>query len=80
MRHIIALVMQKSIVLEQYTVAHESGHQFLLEHQDDHAPPDGPAGDYIMTDDTDQTGMAPNVAFSAKSLAKLRNAPYPQQE
>ncbi|UCC31908.1 MAG: hypothetical protein JSU86_06445, partial [Phycisphaerales bacterium] len=68
--------------MERYTVAHEGGHQFLLEHADGYCPPgddQDPTGDYIMTDTLDQTGMAPNVAFSAASLKKIRSAPYPPQ-
>ena len=65
--------------LERYTVAHEAGHQFLLDHSDGYAPPSGPAGDYIMTDVTDPTCMAPNVAFSARSLKKIRAIDYPPQ-
>ncbi|UCC32197.1 MAG: hypothetical protein JSU86_07925 [Phycisphaerales bacterium] len=65
--------------LERYTVVHEAGHQFLLQHTDGYAPPDGAPGDYIMTNVTDQTGMAPNVAFSAGSLKKIRESKYPPQ-
>jgi hypothetical protein len=65
--------------LERYTVTHEAGHQFKLEHGDDYAPPAGPEGDYIMTNITDQTGMAPNVAFSPTSLKKIREIDFPPQ-
>ena len=68
-------------VMERYTVAHEAGHQFFLEHADDRHPLGddlNPGGDYIMTDVTDDTGMAPNVAFSANSLKKIRTLDYPQ--
>jgi len=65
--------------LERYTVVHESGHQFLLQHSDDYAPPPGPAGDYIMTNDLDQTGMAPHLSFSPNSLIKLRVSSFPPQ-
>ncbi len=70
------------IELERYTVTHEAGHQFLLEHVDGYQPPgdnQNPAGDFIMTNVTDQTGMAPNVAFSAVSLKKIRSSAYPPQ-
>lgn len=70
-------------LMERYTVVHESGHQFLLEHADDRFPnsaDENPTDDYIMTDILDQTGMAPNIAFSANSLRKLRDAAYPRQE
>ena len=69
-------------VMERYTVVHESGHQFLLEHVDGYSPPGddvNPAGDYIMTNVLDQTGMAPNVVFSPISLKKLRESAYPPQ-
>lgn len=66
-------------VMERYTVTHEAGHQFKLEHSDGYAPPDGPAGDYIMSDITDQTGMAPNVSFGAICLKKIREIEYPPQ-
>jgi len=69
-------------VIERYTVVHESGHQFLLEHEDGRFPNPSdtdPSDDYIMTDKLDQTGMAPNVAFSANSINKIRNIAYPPQ-
>ena len=69
--------------LEQYTVAHESGHQFLLQHEDGRWPPgddEEPSGDYIMTDVLGQSGMAPNKTFSAKSLKKIRETDYPPVE
>jgi len=69
--------------LERYTVVHESGHQFLLIHEDGRSPLGDaidPAGDYIMTDVLDQTGMAPNIAFSARSLKKIRRISYPPVE
>lgn len=68
--------------LERYTVVHETGHQFLLEHADGYSPPgddENPSGDYIMTNTLDQTGMAPNIAFSAVSLRKIRSITYPPQ-
>jgi hypothetical protein len=67
------------VTQEQYTVVHESGHQFLLRHEDGYGPPEGPEGDYIMTNVTDQSGMAPNVAFSATSVKKIRVSEYPPQ-
>lgn len=69
-------------IMERYTVVHEAGHQCLLEHSDGRWPPSDtvdPAGDYIMTDVLDQTAMAPNVAFSAVSLKKIRVITYPPQ-
>ena len=69
--------------MERYTIAHEVGHQCMLEHTDGRSPPDDdedPADDFIMTDILDQTGMASNVAFSPVSLNKLRSMDYPPQE
>lgn len=69
-------------ILERYTAVHETGHQFLLEHADDRSPPgdqQDPSGDFIMTDVLDQTGMAPNIAFSPVSLKKIRSIEYPPQ-
>ncbi|RMH34762.1 MAG: hypothetical protein D6690_10045 [Nitrospirae bacterium] len=68
--------------LERYTAAHEVGHQFKLEHTDGRFPDPNdmdPSDDYIMTDKLDQTGMAPNVAFSAVSLKKIRSIAFPPQ-
>jgi hypothetical protein len=66
-------------LLERYTVVHESGHQFLLQHADGYAPPPGPAGDFIMTDNTNASGFAPNMSFSPRSLDKIRDIEYPPQ-
>lgn len=69
--------------LEKYTVVHETGHQFLLEHSDDRVPlsdQNDPSGDFIMSDMLDDTGMAPNRSFSANSLNKVRSTAYPRQE
>jgi len=73
---------QIMLALERYTVVHESGHQFKLEHTDGRWPPDDdedPTGDYIMTDVTDQTGMAPNLSFGARCVKKIRESDYPPQ-
>ncbi len=75
---------QNIVYLEQFTVAHESGHQFLIQHEDDHWPPgeDPPAfpGDYIMSDQFNPgTGYPPNLTFSPTSLKKIRQIPYPPQ-
>ena len=69
-------------ILERYTVVHESGHQFLLQHEDGWWPPGdrhNPADDYIMTNVTDESGMAPNIAFSPVSRDKVRCIAFPPQ-
>ena len=69
--------------LQRYTVVHESGHQFLLEHTDGRWPSmidTNGADDFIMTDKLGQTGMAPNVRFSPTSLKKIRDGAFPPQE
>ena len=72
---------QSMQTLERYTVAHESGHQFLLKHDDGRWPDPNdtnPADDFIMTDITNPSGMAPNVKFSPTSRSKIRGADRPR--
>ena len=69
--------------LERYTLVHESGHQFLLDHPDGRWPDPNdtnPADDFIMTDVTNPSGMAPNVAFSPTSRSKIREIEHPPLE
>lgn len=62
---------------EQFTVVHETGHQFLLEHEYGKYPPNGWLGDYIMTDDP-QTFFSPNEFFSPKCSHLIRSISHPQ--
>ena len=74
---------QSMQTLERYTVVHESGHQFLLQHEDGYWPPgdrDNPADDFIMTNVTNDSGMAPNVKFSPMSRSKVRGIGHPPLE
>jgi len=69
-------------LLEQVTVLHEIGHQFLLQHEDGHWPPSDSstngADDFIMTDNTDQNGIPANLTFGPVCIDKIRNKDYPR--
>ncbi len=63
--------------LEQYSVVHETGHQFFIDHHHGLGPPAGPAGDYIMTGDTGQSLFPTNMSFSPISINIIRSITHP---
>lgn len=68
----------QAILVEQFVVAHEVGHQFKLEHSDGDEDPPG-SGTYLMK--TSEYDLFPdNLRFSPKSLKKTREIDWPQKE
>ncbi len=66
------------ILLEQFTVAHEVGHQFELEHEDGVEDPPG-SGTFMMLPAPNNI-LPGNLEFSPTSLKKMRNIDFPQNE
>ncbi len=64
--------------LVRFTVAHEVGHQFELEHEDGTEDSPG-SGTYLMNTSPHEV-FPDNLWFSANSLNKIRSLPYPQDE
>jgi len=69
---------QNVIDLERFTVAHEVGHQFELEHEDGAEDPPG-SGTFMMLPAPNDV-FPDNLEFSPTSLGKIRSIDFPQDE